>query len=401
MFAYTWLYVVGTAGFSCMAYGHVSAAYDLKSRTKHLIEVSLQYAQYHDKDKPIWQRFKQDKFLGVEEFLKLLESAGVLLSDAEVDDLIREINANGDSVVTEEELESYLDSGESGRHRSIFFNCLRNFNFVSNLSYIIGAIGYATAYYSTGRVQIMSSYCGAIGYFMGGIAYVSMACSMKRSDLEWLKKMKHAIERILRANNRRGVLWSRLSQLQSDFDGDNDVFNFDLDKEPLEDFLTSLVSCTSERIQNEGPLGTVNFLSGLEWTSTPHPTLIALLMYQVTLRGDGEQYTGFIITPCFCGEEDMAKISATISKDGSKILLNLPRHLPPLEEGIKASKLLCANYFSPECTKVFTAEAKLPWHIDSKSRVSAPAVIYSHGGTRSVVHLQLKQDNHGACLDSV
>lgn len=239
---------------------------------------------------------------------------------------------------------------------------------------------------------------------MGGTAYAFMTFSIKRGDLECLWKMKNAIKRILRTNSRRTVLWSRFSQLQSGgFGGDDYVSDLDLEEESLKDFLSSLISCTPERVESEGLLGTVNFLSALEWTSTHHPTTSRLLFYQVTLKSDGEQYTGFILMPCFCDEEDTEKISASISEDGSKLLLDFPRYLPPLEEDVEdpSNQSSYSNYFSQECMGVFLAEAKLPWSVNSMSRVSAPTLIHSHGRTRSVIHLQLEQYNQGACLVNV
>lgn len=148
-----WLYVVGTMGFSELAYERIRDAYDMKDRAKTLLDDCLQYAQFYNRDMDVWKEFNRNKCIDASAFPKLLEKSDVLLTTSEVATLIRDINVNGDSTITKEEIQRYLDTGKSHRSVRILFNCLQNFGFMANLTWFIGAIGYATAYYSTGNTQ--------------------------------------------------------------------------------------------------------------------------------------------------------------------------------------------------------------------------------------------------------
>ena len=50
-------------------------------------------------------------------------------------------NTDDDAIMTQEELETYLMRGKSNREITILCTCLQNFDFISNLSWFIGAIG--------------------------------------------------------------------------------------------------------------------------------------------------------------------------------------------------------------------------------------------------------------------
>ena len=50
-------------------------------------------------------------------------------------------NTDDDAIMTQEELETYLMRGKSNREITILCICLQDFDFISNLSWFIGAIG--------------------------------------------------------------------------------------------------------------------------------------------------------------------------------------------------------------------------------------------------------------------
>jgi len=60
-----------------------------------------------------------------------------------LNDIIMVISSNtdDDAIMTQEELETYLMRGKSNREITILCTCLQDFNFISNLSWFIGAIG--------------------------------------------------------------------------------------------------------------------------------------------------------------------------------------------------------------------------------------------------------------------
>ena len=60
-----------------------------------------------------------------------------------LNDIIMVISSNtdDDAIMTQEELETYLMRGKSNREITILCTCLQNFDFISNLSWFIGAIG--------------------------------------------------------------------------------------------------------------------------------------------------------------------------------------------------------------------------------------------------------------------
>ena len=152
-FAYTWLYVVGTLGFSELAYERIRDAYDMNERAKVLVANCIRYAQFYNRDMDLWKEFNKNKYIDISAFSSLLECSDVLLSDSEMDQLIQDISVNGDRVVTKEELESYLELEKSGRRTTILRNCFHNFSFVANSSWFIAAIANATAYHSSGNTR--------------------------------------------------------------------------------------------------------------------------------------------------------------------------------------------------------------------------------------------------------
>lgn len=154
-FPYTWLYVFGTLGFSELAFEQIRDAYDMTERAKILFADSIRYAQFYNQDLAIWKKYTAENFIDKSDFCRLMERSDVLLSESEINDLVNNIFA--DSIIAKEELEGFIDLEKSNRQAAIFCNCLQSFNFVSNLSWHLGAIGYAVAYYSSGEVSELAS----------------------------------------------------------------------------------------------------------------------------------------------------------------------------------------------------------------------------------------------------
>ena len=90
-FAYTWLFVVGTTGFSHMAFKNIENAYDVKVRVKMLLGDCLRYASFYNRNLPIWKKFNEHGVITAATFPALLDSSGVLLAESEVSTLISEM----------------------------------------------------------------------------------------------------------------------------------------------------------------------------------------------------------------------------------------------------------------------------------------------------------------------
>lgn len=87
------LYVVGTMGFSELAFERTRDAYDLKVRARQLLADCLLYAQFYSREmsSSVWQKYRRDQYIDVSHFTKLLEQAGIILSDSEIAALIKEM----------------------------------------------------------------------------------------------------------------------------------------------------------------------------------------------------------------------------------------------------------------------------------------------------------------------
>ena len=62
-----------------------------KERARLLVSDCLRYAQFYNKDQDIWKKFTDNKFIDVAAFPTLLESSDVLLSESEIEAMIKEM----------------------------------------------------------------------------------------------------------------------------------------------------------------------------------------------------------------------------------------------------------------------------------------------------------------------
>ena len=227
-----------------------------------------------------------------------------------------------------------------------------------------------------------------MGYFLGGTAYGIMVYSTKKSDLDCSIKLKYATKRVIRRSFRR--FGSSLEEKSNE-----GVSQCPL-PDPLEEFLSCLISHTSEdNIKELKCQGQVTFLSKLECApSTSFSLASLLLMYRITLKSGGGEHTGFVIMPssCDCDRDDLAEIKAEISNDGSKLLLDFPRHCTLGGETVLHSYLADPSQdFGPDSMVPFLIQADLPLGIKVGGTISAPTLVYSQSQTRSILHFQLHE----------
>lgn len=191
-----WLYNVGTLGFSEMAYEVIRDLAVEKQRAKALLQSCIRYSQYYNQDDPVWQNYNEQHYLDAKSIYHLLEEADVLLTESEANDLAMEIDKDGNGKIEQEEFEAYFDDIKS----SNIALCLKDFNFMSNLTWFIGAVGYTFyAYYDKKIGDII----GAIGYFCGGVAYCAMFYSSSRRNFNTQLKLKNATNSLIRTYSRR------------------------------------------------------------------------------------------------------------------------------------------------------------------------------------------------------
>eukprot|EP00578_Thalassiosira_sp_NH16_P024589 CAMPEP_0181091420 /NCGR_PEP_ID=MMETSP1071-20121207/8388_1 /TAXON_ID=35127 /ORGANISM="Thalassiosira sp., Strain NH16" /LENGTH=643 /DNA_ID=CAMNT_0023173557 /DNA_START=136 /DNA_END=2067 /DNA_ORIENTATION=+ len=153
-----WLYNVGTLGFSHMAYRSVKEAYEKKERARDLIVSCINYARHYDCEMEVWKSFRENNSLGKEYIAGIFESSDILLSESQKTAIIQEIDTDSDGIITKQDLETYLNA--DGTANSILFLsriCLGDFNFISNLTWFIGAIGYSCAAYYDGVVATVGN----------------------------------------------------------------------------------------------------------------------------------------------------------------------------------------------------------------------------------------------------
>jgi len=167
---------VGTLGFSHLAYEQIRNVHDTKERARELVSTCIKYAQFYQKDSDLWKGFNTNKSIDIADFRKLLEKSDVLLSEPEVDDLIGDINDNGDNIITKDELEEYLQHGAYNQPVEIFIKCLRSKSFLSNGFWFVGALGYATAYYSSGKAYTVGNTVRCICFHECVTCFFSLAC---------------------------------------------------------------------------------------------------------------------------------------------------------------------------------------------------------------------------------
>lgn len=129
---------------------------------------------------------------------------------------------DGDNVITKDELKSYLEQEQHNKQLTLLCNCLLSFSFISNLTWFIGAIGYAVAYYTEGTANLVGNKIGSVGYFLGGLAYAFMTFEAKKDILESSRKLKTATTRKLRSPSIRFMYFPSTYSFSDSDDGEED-----------------------------------------------------------------------------------------------------------------------------------------------------------------------------------
>ncbi len=129
---------------------------------------------------------------------EIFESSDILLSEAQLSAIVKDIDSNADGTISRQEVETYLqaDNTPFTLWMATVKSCLRDFNFVSNLTWFIGAIGYTLTIYFDDNVAWAGNIVGAIGYFLGGSAYAAMFYSGQKSSFSIMVDLRDATRRI-------------------------------------------------------------------------------------------------------------------------------------------------------------------------------------------------------------
>ena len=127
------------SGFSKQAYSIVRDNYDLKERARELMYSCIYYTQYYNRHMPVWKQYNANSSLDNDTLGEIFEASDILLSDDQKVAIIGDIDRNGDGVITKTELEHYFDTGSSHRRGKILGLCFRDFNFLSNSTWFLGA----------------------------------------------------------------------------------------------------------------------------------------------------------------------------------------------------------------------------------------------------------------------
>lgn len=349
-------------------------------------------------------------------------------------------DTNGDDILEAEELASYLDKKDS-RRLTILRNCFQDFNFTSNLWWLIGAVGYVFSYYSTGMASTATDIIGAAGYFLGGGAYVLMKHQIfaQRHGVYIqlfvaVKKLRRMLSsrasgftlaQIIARDSTLGARSTLRPSVLVEDDEESQVFPPSLtttrvtwikarttkqqwgmpvlkeeadeneDTQDIEDCLSKIISLPSE---SGNPETRVTEITTLDCSP---PLLGSLLLYRLT-NGDAEEHTGFMLYPPCCNEEDVGKITADIdaTTESARIRIFFPCHRPQLEatdekttsgSSEQRSRELIDNNFGPNCMSLVSLEAALPPYLDLSGRraVMKPRLVYSESKKRSVLHFAL------------
>ena len=285
---------------------------------------------------------------------------------------------------------------------------------------------------------------GAVGYFLGGSAYASRVYSTNISHLKCLIKLKYATKRLLRTSRRRFGLNARTilsaitlqtsstrstvcvnegdkqaprltrmdiismnrctfrtmdNMLMEDGEEKNEELNQGLSSDPLDEFLSRLVSYTSDNeLKALRERGRVILLSKLAWSPNSCSLTGSLFMYRLTLNNGGGEHTGFIIFPSCCDPFLVKSIYAKISNDCSKLLITFPSHCPSAREvettnddPYQLSCNLIENNFGVGCMVPLLIEADITPGLSATNTVSAPTLISSQDKSRSLLHFELNE----------
>ena len=134
------------SGFFQQAYVIVRDNYDLKERARELIYSCIHYAQYHNRDMPMWKQYNDNNSLDYNTLDEIFASSDILLTEDQKAAIIRDVDRNMDGMITKKEFEHYLNCDSSNRRGKILGLCFRDFNFLSNSIWFIGAIDYYASF---------------------------------------------------------------------------------------------------------------------------------------------------------------------------------------------------------------------------------------------------------------
>ncbi len=143
-----YLSLLGTISFTHMAYDWIAEWVDRQIKVKEVLASCVRYASYYHRDADIWIRFNKNNGLQKDDVNRLLEEAGIVLSEAELNGLFDAIDTNKNGLLCKKELEEYFDDDQGGRQRRIIEACLKSWNFWANFIWLVGSVFYLFPVYS-------------------------------------------------------------------------------------------------------------------------------------------------------------------------------------------------------------------------------------------------------------
>lgn len=167
--------------------------------------------------------------------------------------------------------------------------------------------------------------------------------------------------------------------------------------DPVEDFLSSLISHASSNGLASANNNGLKLLSRLEYTSDVQ-LVGSFYMYRLTLNKYSGEHAGILLYPSCFDPFMLDKICASVSDDRSKLLVTVPTHSPirPKEKekhgDLSRSSSLVEENFGHECWIPTLIQAELPIQIGSINSLDAPTTVYSWDKTRSLLHFKLHEE---------
>jgi len=142
--------LVGTIGFTQIAYNAVTESFDLKEQAQEVLASSVCYASHYHRDEEICIKFNENNGLDKKSFSRLFEEASIIMSEGKLNGLFQAIDENGDVFLHKDEIEVYLEDNDGkSRNVTICLMCLKSFYFLSNFVWFLGGVAYIVPVYTT------------------------------------------------------------------------------------------------------------------------------------------------------------------------------------------------------------------------------------------------------------
>lgn len=154
-FVYSYMFLVGTLVFAVQAFNREGEVFDTTEKGRTMLELFLQKRNATTGDandggdhstQPTnnqnWEHF-QDNMRGLDKirFNQLLEESGVFISRFQLDPLFQEIDVDEVGTIYLKQLDTFVNMKKE-RNVSIWKNCLKSVDFISQSFWFLGSVAY-------------------------------------------------------------------------------------------------------------------------------------------------------------------------------------------------------------------------------------------------------------------